>query len=46
MELVKEIRTYEYITNYMFFFTFKIILTVIFYTFIFVKDEMHVDFFT
>lgn len=25
---------------------FQIILTVIFYTFIFVKDEMHVDFFT
>lgn len=45
-----DINTYEYITNdkWCFFYIgrsiFRSFLTVIFYTFIFVKDEMHVDF--
>lgn len=45
-----DINTYEYITNDKVFFTleeaFSSFLTVIFYTFIFVKAETHVDFFT
>lgn len=51
-----DINTYEYITNDKCFFfvcffyigrsIFRSFLTVIFYTFIFVTDELHVDFFT